>query len=105
MSDLRSIESDLLAAVRPPAKVRDPREAYQRSAQSRFRAAVDAAVAEGHSFRAIARAAHCTVRHVIDCYEGRRNPPGWLFDALPRCAQVEAVRHTIAALKGETHAA
>jgi len=105
MLDPSDLERDLVAVLRPPAKVKSPREAYEQAAQRRFRAAGDVAFKNGWTFRAIARAAHCTVRQVIDCYEGRRNPAGWLFEALPPEGRAESIRQQIARLKGKADAA
>ena len=60
---------------------------------------MDFAKDRGASFRSLARDAECTVRFLIDCYEGRRNVPSWLFLALPRDAHAEAVRLEIESLR------
>lgn len=90
---------ELAAATRPPVKVRSLRDEFARSANCRFRAVVDYAMAQGASFRSLARRADCTVRHLIDCYEGRRNVPAWLFDAMPCDARAEGVRVEIQSLR------
>lgn len=94
---------DLLAelgvAIRPPAKTSSKRDAYCDAAKSRFRAVIDYAVAQGATFRGLARMADCSVRHLIDCYEGRRNVPAWMFEAMPSDARAEGVRVEIATLR------
>lgn len=91
--------AELGAVIRPPAKVRSLRDAFRDSATSRFRAVVNYAIANGHSFRSLARRAECTVRHLIDCYDGRRNVPAWMFDAMPSDARAEGVRVEIQSLR------
>jgi hypothetical protein len=91
--------AQLGAVVRPPAKVRTRRDEFARAALCRFRAVVDHALAHGHSFRSLARDAECTVRHVLDCYEGARNVPAWLFDAMPSDSRAEGVRVEIEQLR------
>lgn len=95
----RTLERELDAVLRPPAKTVSRRDVWARSANCRFRAVVDHALAHGHSWRSLARDAECTVRHVIDCYDGRRNVPAWLFDAMPLDARAEGVRVEIAQLR------
>lgn len=99
MSDVRSLEDVLASVLRPPAKVRSRRDDWARSANCRFRAVVDHALAHGSSWRSLARDAECTVRHVIDCYDGRRNVPAWLFDAMPAESRAEGVRVEIEQLR------
>lgn len=95
-SELRAA---LAAVLRPPVKVRTRRDDWSRSATCRFRAVIDFAIAQGHSWRSLARDAECTVRHLIDCYEARRNVPAWLFDAMPSDARAEGVRVEIEQLR------
>jgi hypothetical protein len=88
---------DALRPVRkcPPRQVVLSRE----TATRRFHAAVEYMVARGWTYRALARHCGCSVRHLIDCANGTRNVPGWLFDALPPEAREEAVRIEIEALR------
>lgn len=99
-SGIHALEDELASLARPPVKaLRDERTAYRESATCRFRAMVDAACANGWTLRKLARASHCTVRHICDCYDGKRNVPGWLLEALPREAQIEGTRVTLAKLR------
>lgn len=97
--DVDALVSQLAGAIRPPAKAVRPRDAYAKRATCRFRAVVDYALAQGQSFRSLARAAECTVRHLIDCYDGRRNVPAWMFDAMPADARAEGIRVEIEQLR------
>jgi hypothetical protein len=90
---------DLVGAIRPPVKACSRRDDFAQRANCRFRAVVDYAVAQGASFRSLARAADCTVRHLIDCYDGRRNVPAWMFEAMPKDARAEGVRVEIETLR------
>jgi hypothetical protein len=99
MPSVADLLADLGAAIRPPVKVASRRDAWSKSATCRFRAVIDYAIAHGHSFRSLARDAECTVRHVLDCYEGRRNVPAWLFEAMPADARAEGVRVEIESLR------
>ena len=100
MSDrIDELVTQLAGAIRPPVKTCSRRDSFARAANCRFRAVVDYAVGHGASFRALARLADCTVRHFIDCYEGRRNVPAWMFDAMPSDARAEGVRVEIESLR------
>lgn len=104
-SDIAQLHRELELVVRPPVKaMRDQRSAYREQATCRFRAMVDAACTNGWSLRSLAREAHCTVRHLIDCYEGKRAVPGWMFEALPREARVEEARLLVDQLRRATNA-
>lgn len=95
----RSVVDELIdslaVAIRPPVKVtpaRSHRATLNATVLCRYRAMVDFVLAHGWSWREIARQAECPVQHVQDCYDGRRNVPGWLLEAFPPEAQAEAVR-------------
>ena len=96
---LDDLVTELAGAIRPPVKTCSRRDNFARAANCRFRAVVDYAVAHGESFRSLARMADCTVRHLIDCYDGRRNVPAWMFDAMPADARAEGVRVEIESLR------
>ena len=101
MSDRRSLEEELLAAIRPPAKcVRiDRRAALNHRARCKLRAMVDAAVASGMSWRELARGIGCTLRHLQDAYEGHRSVPGWMLEGMPEDTHEHAIRMWIEQLR------
>lgn len=91
--------AELGVAIRPPAKVRDPRAAWDERSRSKLRAMVDFAIANGWSWRALSRELGCTVRHLQDVYEAKRRVPGWMLEGLPQETHEQAIRIWIEQLR------
>ena len=105
MSEIDKLDAILKGLIRPLAKAAPgalPRSEQNAAALERFRAAVDYLLANGTSWRRIARDSGCTVTMLQGVYSGHRYVPTWLLDSLPMPAQHEIERVRLAQLRDKT---